>query len=206
MKAQFLIALLGMACFGSASCVTTRIQKNEGQPRLESDWILPSRGLHDDIEARADILPWTHGRDRIDLITWFASVGEPAYDKLLGFLEDDRPAVVTTAMAALGATGDSRLVPYIRDAEKPTWEGTLLLESARTRVRLGDWHAMPTLISGLESDEVFVRGLCAQSLYQATKENLGFDAHGSLPEREAAVSRWRTWWDNREGDELLAQN
>jgi hypothetical protein len=109
-------------------------------------------------------------------------------------------------MAALGATGDSRLVPYIRDAEKPTWEGTLLLESARTRVRLGDWHAMPTLISGLESDEVFVRGLCAQSLYQATKENLGFDAHGSLPEREAAVSRWRTWWDNREGDELLAQN
>ena len=205
MKAQFLIALLGFASFGFTSCVTTRIKNNE-QPRAESDWILPSRTLHDDIEARAEVLPWTNGRDRIDLITWFASVGEPAYDKLLGFLVDERPVVVTTALAALGATGDSRLVPYIRDAEQPTWEGTLLLESARTRVRLGDWSAMPILINGLESDEVFVRGLCAQSLYQATNEKLGFDAHASLPEREASIARWRAWWETRDSDELLAQN
>ena len=186
--------------------MTTRLRGDEPQPRAQSDWILPSRSLFDEIEAHAKILPWTHGRDRIDLITWFAAVGEPAYDTLLGFLTDERPVVVTTALAALGATGDSRLVQHIRDAENPQWDGTLLLESARTRVRLGDWEAMPVLISGLESDEAFVRGLCAQSLFQATKEKMGFNAHDSLPEREAAVARWRSWWKSREGDELLAQN
>ena len=65
---------------------------------------------------------------------------------------------------------------------------------------------MPVLIEGLESEVVFVRGLCAQSLFDATKENHGFDAHASIPERDAAVARWRQWWSKRQGDELLAVN
>jgi HEAT repeat protein len=165
--------------------------------------VLPSKSLAGDIEARAERLPWTHGRERVDLITWFAMVGEPTYDTLLGYLEDERPEVVATVLAALGATGDSRLVPYLRLAEKPEWPAALKLESARARVRLGDWQAMPALIDGLESGDHFKRALCAQALFEATRENKGFDPGASLPEREAAVDRWRTWWQRRSSDSLL---
>jgi hypothetical protein len=205
MKAHQRLALLGLISLGAgsfSSCVTTQIKQNQLQ-QPESDWVLPSRALNGDIQAQAEALPWTHGRERVDLISWFASVGEPAYDTLLGFLTDERAEVIGTALAALGATGDPRLVSYLRNAERPEWTGNLLLEFARTRVRLGDWDAMPPLIDGLESEEMFVRSLCAQSLFEATSESHGYDSRAALPEREAAVSRWRSWWDRRSKDELL---
>ena len=185
------------------ACVTTGETASPKPERPQSDWVLPSKSLADDIEAHAEKLPWTHGRERVDLITWFAMVGEPAYDTLLGYLDDSRPEVVATVLASLGATGDSRLVPYLRRAEKPDWPDTLKLESARARVRLGDWEAMPVLIDGLESEDHFKRALCAQALFEATHENKGFDPGASLPEREAAVDRWRSWWQRREADSLL---
>ncbi len=204
MKAHQHLALWGLISLSFASCVTTTIKKNE-ITLPKSDWVLASRALGGDIAAKAEALPWTHGRERIDLITWFAGVGEPAYDTLLAFLTDDRPEVVATALASLGATGDSRLVSYLRASENPEWSENLLLESSRTRVRLGDWDAIPKLINGLASEEVFVRALCAQSLVEATAESLGYEAHAALPEREAAIARWRSWWDRREADELLAK-
>ena len=56
------------------------------------------------IEDQAQRLPWTQGRERIEQIHWFATVGEPAYPKLLELVQDERPDVAGSAMAALGAT------------------------------------------------------------------------------------------------------
>ena len=61
-KASILFALLGLVCLGSTSCVTRRLKTNDAPPRLQSDWILPSRSLHEEIVIHADALPWTHGR------------------------------------------------------------------------------------------------------------------------------------------------
>lgn len=184
-------------------CVTTGKLPSPPPERQESDWVMPSRALAGDIEDHAEAIPWTHGRERVDLISWFATIGEPAYDTLLVLLDDERPEVVGTVLAALGATGDSRLVPYLREAAKPSWKPELKLESARARVRLGDWQAMPILIDGLESEQHYRRALCAQTLLEATSEDKGFSASASLPEREEAVSRWRGWWQRRSSDELL---
>ncbi len=184
-------------------CVTTGGTADKPTAFSDSQWVQPSASLATDIAVRAEALPWTHGRDRVDLISWFAMVGEPAYDTLLAFMDDDRPEVVATALAALGATADSRLVPTLRAAEKPEWSPVLKLENARTLVRLGDWEAMPILIDGLENEDHFKRALCAQALFNATRENNGFDPAASLPEREAAVARWRSWWQQRSEDSLL---
>ena len=200
-KRLFVASLLALF----VGCVSSGDNPTSESNRRPSNWVIPSTGLARDIALHAEQLPWTHGRERVDLITWFAMVGEPAYDTVLGFLEDDRPEVVGTALAALGATGDSRLVPYLRDAEKGDWSGALKLESARSRVRLGDWEAMPALIDGLESDNHFKRALCAQALIEATHEDKGFDPAASLPEREEAVGRWRSWWEQRSADALLVR-
>lgn len=195
--------LPGLALTLAVSCVTTTNSNDMALDLPKSDWVQPSSSLAADIERHAEALPWTHGRERVDLITWFAMVGEPAYDTLLGFLDDERPEVVATVLAALGATKDSRLVPYLRAAEHEDWSPALKLESARARVRLGDWQAMPVLIDGLESEDHFKRALCAQALYEATAETKGFDAAASLPEREEAVERWRAWWQRRSSDNML---
>jgi len=201
------IVRLGLVCAGllASACVTT--VKGGGAPapeRHQSDWVLPSSALRDDIEQQAAALPYRHGADRLEAIAWFTSVGEPAYDTLLTFLVDDRASVVASALAALGGTRDHRLVPYLQDAERAEWTGTLALEYARTRVRLGDWDAMPVLIGGLESDVKLERALCVETLFEATRERHGFHAGASLPERQAAVERWRGWWERRSADELLA--
>jgi hypothetical protein len=209
MKAHQKSALLGLFAIvlsSATSCVTTEIKKHDMTGLPVSDWVLASRSLQGDIDAHAEALPWTHGVNRIDMITWFAGVGEPAYDTLLAFLEDERPEVVATSLAALGATSDPRLVGYLRAAEQPNWGTNILMESARARVRLGDWDAMPPLIDGLESEKVFVRSMCVQSLYEATREKMGYDSHAALPARKAAVARWRAWWENRSADELLVRS
>ncbi|MDF1798019.1 MAG: hypothetical protein P1V81_02495 [Planctomycetota bacterium] len=202
------IRLAGILCLGlfATSCVTTVKGEPEKSERPESDWVLPSRALRDDIETQAAALPYRHGGERVEVIAWFAGVGEPAYETLLAFLDDDRPEVVATVLAALGATGDHRLVPHLIAAERPEWIGSLRLEYARARVRLGDWDAMPTLIEGLESEDRFLRALCVESLFSATNERFGYAASLALPERQAAVQRWREWWDRRTNDLMLAKS
>jgi HEAT repeat protein len=170
----------------------------------DSPWVQATGSLKAEIKKQADALPWTHGRERVELISWFAVVGEPAYDELLDYLDDERPEVVATALAALGATGDSRLVEPLRQAEHPDWSEVLKLESARARVRLGDWTAMPVLIDGLASEEFIKRALCVQVLKQATREDKGYDPNGTPEERAEAVQRWRAWWTERQSDKLLA--
>jgi len=202
------IHLAGILCLGlfASSCVTTV----DGQPpktdRIVSDWVLPSRALRDDIETQAAALPYRHGGERVEVITWFAGVGEPAYETLLAFLDDDRPEVVATVLAALGATGDHRLVPHLIAAERVEWVGSLRLEYARARVRLGDWDAMPALIEGLEADDRFLRALCVETLFEATHERFGYGAGSALPDRQAAVQRWREWWDRRTSDQMMAKS
>lgn len=197
---------LGLVLAGllSSACVTTVKDGPPPPERADSDWVLPSSSLRDDIERQAAALPYRHGAERLEAIAWFTAVGEPAYDTLLGFLEDERTPVVASSLAALGGTRDHRLVPYLQDAGREAWTGTLALEYARTLVRLGDWDSMPVLIDGLESEEKLERALCAETLFEATRERMGFAAGGSLPERTAAVERWRSWWERRSADALLA--
>lgn len=186
----------------TAACQTTTKPQNEAS---QSRWVQATGSLEVELARQADALPYTHGRERVELISWFAAVGEPAYDLLLDFLDDDRAQVVATALAALGATGDARLVEPLRQAEQDSWGDALQLEMARARVRLGDWKAMPTLIEGLTSEEPFVRALCAQTITGATGETLGYDPHGNADGRAQAVERWRAWWLDRQDDDLLSK-
>lgn len=189
----------------AASCVTegtsTRTTKQEIGP-----WLEPSPNLRQQIDDRVERLPWTHGIERVELIRWFALVGEPAYPALLELATDPRPDVAGAALAALGATGDSRLVQSLREL---SWSYRLpkgvQLERARALVRLGDWTEMPALIDGLEDEELMTRALCSKTLSDLTHERFDYDPRASAEERAAAVARWRAWWTERSADSLLSR-
>jgi hypothetical protein len=168
-------------------------------------WLPASPILHQQIQDEADRLPWRHGVERLEAIRWFASVGEPAYPMLLTLATDPRDQVVASALAALGATGDSRLAEPLRIIpwEEGRFRGDLGLELARTLVRLGDWDEMPVLIAGLRDSRLFTRSLCSKSLSEATGDSRGYDPRAPEVERERAVLRWEAWWLARTGEGLL---
>lgn len=168
-------------------------------------WLRPSPVLEQQLRDEAERLPWSHGIERMEQIRWFAAVGEPAYPLLLDLVDDPQDHVSAAALAALGATGDARLVAHIHAIPWPaSRHGTdLHLERARTLVRLGDWSEIPTLIQGLRDERIYTRALCDQALEQTTHRDLEFDPRGAENERENAVRRWEDWWTRRQSEGLL---
>jgi hypothetical protein len=197
--------VVALVVFGFSACATT--EESTGAGSGETHWLMPSPALRQRIEEQAKRLPWTHGTERIELIRWFAGIGEPAYPTLLAMVLDPRPDVAGSALAALGATHDSRLV---EELHKLPWPESLIgtdldLERARTLLRLGDWQEIPVLIRGLQSDELMTRALCHQALGEATHEHFDYDPKGEPEVRAAAVKRWETWWLAHSQDPLLQE-
>lgn len=186
------------------ACGTTKSSLHDED--ADSPWLKPSPGLRQQIEDSAKRLPWTHGLERVDLIGWFARCGEPAYPTLLQMVLDPRKDVAGAALAALGATRDSRLVEHLRELPWPEGEGQsdLALERARTLLRLGDWQMVPVLITGLRDERLLTRALCAQTLWEATHERFGYDPRGEADPREESVRRWEAWWQERLNDPMQA--
>ena len=187
------------------ACVSTPSGRTEA---TSDEWLDASPALAEQIDRNARRLPWVHGvEQRMELIHWFASVGEPAYPTLLDLVEDPRPHVSGAAYAALGSTRDARLVEYIRARPMPAGSSpALTLERARTLLVLGDWSTAPVIIDGLRDDRPIVRALCAKALFEVTGERFGYDPSADAPAREAGVQRWESWWHDRAVDPLLAQN
>ena len=50
------------------------------------------------------------------------------------------------------------------------------------------------VIDGLQHERLMVRALCAQSLYEESRNRFGYVPGGSQEERALAVERWRDWW------------
>jgi hypothetical protein len=208
-RSPFSSALASAAAIALAltlgACATTH--ESAGTTASGAQWLEPSPALRLRIEDQAKRLPWTHGMERIEVIRWFASVGEPAYPTLLTMVLDPRKDVAGSALAALGATHDSRLVDEIHKLPwRESHEGSDLdLERARTLLRLGDWQTIPVLLQGLQSDDLMTRALCNQALFEATHEQFEFDPKGEPAARDAAVKKWEAWWNVRNQDPLLGE-
>jgi HEAT repeat protein len=193
--------LLGIA-LGLSACAS-----GSKKPAYEGDWLKPSPTLRMQIEDQISRLPWTHGLERVEQIQWLAGAGEPAYPYLLEACLDPRPDVAASAVAALGATGDSRLVEPMRHVKWPKSDDLALrYEKARAFLRLGDWTAIDTLVDGLEEDNQWARGLCLMALVEATHVDFGFDPKGEPEARAAAVGRWREWVKSRQREGILADS
>lgn len=198
-----LLVFATVLAFVASACTSTRSSVSSSP--TGGDWLEPSPQLREQILESAKRLPWTHGLERVELVHWFAQVGEPAYPTLLEMVLDQRKDVAGAALAALGATRDQRLVVPLQALPWPKGvDSDLSLERARTLLRLGDWQRVPELIQGLRDERLVTRALCIQALYEATHERFGYDARAEAPDRETAANKWSHWWAERQQDPLLA--
>ena len=198
------ITCICLALIFAPACVTTDEHQHATS---NSRWLEPSAGLRQKIDDELARLPWTHGVERVEQIQWFAGVGEPAYDALLKLCEDKRPDVAASAVAALGATGDSRLVEPLHAIEwQATGDRALEFEKARAFARLGDWSRVDVLIRGLEDESLWARSWSIQALREATGQDLGFDPKSDADQRAVGVAKWRAWSASRTGEGILARS
>jgi hypothetical protein len=192
---------LSLLCSLLGACASSGSKSSSGQ----REWLEPSPRLRQQIDDQVARLPWTHGVERVEQINWFAQVGEPAYPTLLQLCVDPRSDVAASAVAALGATRDSRLVEPLHQLAWPaTTDRALQFEKVRTFVRLGDWRDIGELIAGLEDESVWARSWCLQALREATGDDFGFDPKAEPEARAASVAQWKAWLAAREGEGILA--
>jgi hypothetical protein len=191
----------------SSACVTSTEGGQELRENVNTTpWLAPSPVLRDQIEDQLERLPWTHGAERVEQIRWLAGVGEAGFSLILPVCLDPRPDVAGAALAALGATGDNRLVVPIRELDWPadeTLDKGLRLERARTLVRLGDWSQLSVLVDGLADEEYWTRSWCIQALNEATKRRFEFDPKADAELRAKSVERWREWIESRRVEGIL---
>lgn len=109
-----------------------------------------------------------------------------------------RAAIVGRCLAtvvALGMSGCSLAPKNFRDMLAPA-----PIVRARA-VNLSDdqpeWVAVPALIDRLADSDPVVRMTANNALKKRTGRDFGFAEWGSPVERQAAVDRWRGWWDDR---------
>ena len=191
-------------CLLAFGCASTS-NSPEGHTRhSDSPWLQASPSLRQQIDDQIARLPWTHGVERVEQISWFAGVGEPAYESLLELCSDPRPDVAASAVAAIGATGDARLVEPLRQVEWASDDPSLSFERARAFLRLGDWGSINVLVDGLADDSQWTRAWCIRTLREATGTDFGFDPVASPEERAPVVERWRSWVASRLGEGILA--
>jgi hypothetical protein len=192
---------LGLVLLFTASCAGP-----SQEAHTSPSWLRASPALRQQFEDQITRLPWTHGLERVEQIAWLAAVGEPAFEQLLALCEDSRPDVAASAVAALGATRDSRLVEPLHAVRwRDEQDRSLRFERARALVRLGDWREVDVLIDGLDSEDSWARAWCLSALREATGQTLGFDPQAEQAERAEAAARWRRWHASRVGEGILAQ-
>jgi hypothetical protein len=66
---------------------------------------------------------------------------------------------------------------------------------AERDLKAGGKASVPALIAGLENSAAIIRDRCNEILKAITKQDYGFDAHGSEDARTKAIAAWKSWAD-----------
>ena len=198
MRSPFLAAALILVL---GACSTT-----DGSLRAtpKGPWIQPSVDFQRQIDQHAARLPYLQKLDDfVEEIHWFIGAGEPAYATLLELAAGEDSKVAGTALAAIGGSNDSRLVPMLEQIPWPrVAEQRLRYERARCHMKLGDWSHVEELIGGLGDEDLYARSLCFKALREGTGETFDYHPKASAEEREASLARWREWSTRIAADSL----
>jgi len=91
----------------------------------------------------------------------------------------------------------SKLLEMLAETADPATVAAL----CRALAKIGDRKATPRLIDLLEHSNAEIRSEAATALRFLTRAMHGYDARGSVKDRDAAILRWRRWWER----EMLRQ-
>jgi len=150
--------------------------------------------LRQEIEERIKALPYQSGENLLSNIRRLTYIGEPAIPFLLDALEEGEVRARCSAAYVLGLIRDRRTIEPLRDAltdDSPV----VRYEVATSLCAMGEPAGYPTLIRGLEDEDIRNRYKAHEALKLLTKNDFGYRHDDAPDERSAAVQRWQSWFD-----------
>lgn len=207
MTPTFLLPCAAAALALLASCQTTVNGRNVPASDASEAGELPEPSplVAEQIDTVIRDVPFLRGRQIVGASAEIVRIGPPAIRKLLDAVADPDPTRRSFALNVLGALGDRRVLPAMREALNDSDAG-VRYEAARSSARLGDWAGFPVLIAGLRDASEYARTLCHDSLQRQTKLDFGFRPRDAEADREKAVERWLEWWRNHSRATLAARS
>jgi len=118
-----------------------------------------------------------------------------AVPEIISALEDADRRIRRAAATALGKIRSRKAVPKLIEMLSASGDPATLAAVCRALATIGDRQATPRLIDLLEHDKGTVRAEAATALRFLTRAMNGYDAHGSVEARKAAILKWRLWWE-----------
>ncbi len=126
-----------------------------------------------------------------------------AIEKILGMCASPMDDIRSGAFEALRRFADPGTLPVVLPALRKGLEDPSefnRLRAAQSLLALGDAAAIPALVEGLDSGNVFVRTMSVSLLAPIRRGAVdGYDARGSVSARREPVARWRAWWREKGG-------
>ena len=108
-------------------------------------------------------------------------------------------------------TAYARVLAQIQDPEHPAYsdkidralreglddtDSLVRYEAAVGLLDRNHWDVIPVLLEGLEDERAGVRARCHQTLRLVTSQDFGFSLDAPPADREVAVQRWKSWYDD----------
>lgn len=123
-----------------------------------------------------------------------------AVDQVLVMARDDNARLRSNALFVLAQIKDTEQASRMERIEDALRDGlddpvaTVRYEAATGLASRGEWDVLPVLIDGLDSDDPGVRYRCHQQLLSTTSQDFGYSVDDDVANRNAAVTRWRSWY------------
>jgi hypothetical protein len=167
---------------------------SDPHPQVRKTMLRILSGIVDDPDFGKDVDGW----QRWYQIHKAAKDRRPgAVGKVIPFLEDKDRRIRLEAIRTLGKLGHKQAVPALLALFSRQKAKDVRIELVRSLAMIGDITAAPELINLLNSADPAMRAEAATALRFLTREMMGFDARAPAEKRDAAVRRWRRWWEKK---------
>lgn len=196
---RHLIAILPILML--ASCVTV---DQDGNPVAETRDKGPRKGrlerVHETVTARIEQMQFQHGKELLRTLQELIGMKELAFEPIVKALPEADSRTRANLIYVLGFMKGNNGAHRILAASLRDESEVVRFESAAALMSLGDWSAVPILISFMEKGDRRLRYKSHEVLRDSTRQDFGFDFNADDSSRAPALARWKEWWKGRRED------
>jgi len=159
----------------------------------------PVEQVETQVRQRIDHMRYESGTELLKTIETIASCKELALKPIAESITTVEPGVRANLVYTLSLIGGSQAHGLVtRQMCDPN--PVVRYEVAASLLQFKDWSGVPVLIGFLEDPDRRIRFKSFQALAAFAKQDFGYDFGAPEPERTAAVTRWKTWWNEKQSD------
>lgn len=173
-----------------------------GVPPPPIDWSeLERKSLVEQVDLLVDRVGHPNLAVSQEALAALERIGPPAVPRLIQALYRTTGRRRANVVEAVGLLGDPSAVPDLLAtgrsvrSETPYWAERIVLSVGRAVSFLGSPEGLPLLIDLLASSDTEVRIRAVGYLRRFTHLSLDYRYDASDADREAAIARWRRWWE-----------